>query len=164
MPIRLYYYGVWLTTTGKVRPFVCKRYDKIPGSATYVDQGIMTCERAKELANNIKSLSNSEPSKYKFLSGDVVIYADKQGQHTAIVLDKGINNSTMLFITSNPNWGIFPQDNREITKEEEVLLGYPDKGRTSYFVPVIRPNKFVVETGKVYPKYRIKELITEFEV
>lgn len=159
---KLYYYGIWLTKPrrgiGKQSVFVCTKKTSIPNSAILVNQGVMLDTKAYKLANE---LIEEERRKLKLLKGDIVIYADKYGQHTAIVLKKGDTESTFLFVTSNPNWGRMA---RKITRDEESLLGYPNRGRTSYFVPVVRVNVYAVETGKSYSSYRIEELIEEFGV
>ena len=159
---KLYYYGVWLTEPrrgiGKRSVFVCTKKTSIPNSAILVNQGTMLDEEAYKLANELK---DKEQWTRKFLKGDIIIYADKYGQHTGIVLKKGETESTFLFVTSNPNWGRMA---RRITRDEEALLGYPNRGRTSFFVPVVRPNVFAIETGKSYSSYRIEELIEEFGV
>lgn len=64
-------------------------------------------------------------------------------------------------MTSNPYWNLRA---RKLTKEEEILLGYPSRGNLSYFAPVIRPNEFAVITGKSYPLHRIQDLIIEFGI
>ena len=155
---KLYYYGLWLANSGKECIFVCTTKEKIPSTATQKLEGVMLSERAYVLANELKL---GPAPRHKFRVGDIVIYADRHGQHTALVLHKGNEYSTFLFVTSNPDWN---ENARAVTKKEESLLGYPDKGTISYFAPVVRYNEYAVETGKSYPTHRVKDLVVEFEV
>jgi len=91
--------------------------------------------------------------------GDIILFADGE-HHTAVLLRVSEEQSCMLFVTKNPYWG---KVSRELTEDEVALLGYPYRGNSSYFVPVWRPNEYMIATGKSYPDYRVKELLEEFE-
>lgn len=157
--IKTYYYGV-VKKQSEFITFVCKTEAKIPLNANVVKCGQMVVELAtklaKELAEELKYLML-----YDFDCGDIIVHADQEGQHTAIVLLKGIKYSALLFVTSNPYWN---KKSRLVTEEENILLGYPLKDTISYFAPVIRNNKYIIKTEKKYPNYRINELIKEFKV
>ncbi len=157
--IRTYYYGVVKTPNGKISTFICKAQSKVPANAMTVKCGNMLAEMAGDLAEELREafLCNATG----FCMGDVVIYADREGQHTAIVLRKGDRRSSLLFVTSNPLWN---ERAREVTENENILLGYPLRGRVSYFAPVVRENRYVVETGKSFPLHRVRDLIVEFKV
>jgi hypothetical protein len=163
--IRTYFYGVFRSSKGKVSTFICKTEAKIPTTAVLVKSGSMVGEIANQLADKLLKESRF-PKEIKiktgsFSVGDVVIYADLEGQHTAIVLQKGRQYSSLLFVTSNPYWN---KRARKVTGDENILLGYPLRGRASYFAPVVRLNKYIVETGKSYPLYRVEDFIVEFKV
>ena len=81
---------------------------------------------------------------------------DGRGIHVGIILKREKRASYMLFVTSNPNWGM-----RQITCDELALLGFPIK-RTSYFTLVRRPNRNVRQTNITFPDYRLTELVEEF--
>lgn len=157
--MRKYYYGITKKLDGSLGIFAHRKMNKIPNDTIEVmNRKVESRDEALEAAHEI--LLNYRESTSGLMPGDIVIYADNYGQHTAIVLHCMDHQSYFVFVTSNPNWGRMA---REISKEEQSLMGYPDKGRTSYFSPVIRDNDLAVTTGKIYPMHRVEELIKEFD-
>ncbi len=177
--IRTYFYGVFKSSKGKVSTFICKSQNKIPANALVIKSGSMIGELASELADELLKGLQYKPQekliqtkqkkpkpqkltqKTNYNVGDIIIYADLEGQHTAIILQSDEQYSTLLFVTSNPYWN---KKARRVTEEENMLLGYPIRCGTSFFAPVVRINKYIVETGKSYPLYRIKDFIEEFKI
>lgn len=97
--------------------------------------------------------------KQRIKAGSIVKYVDGNGEHDAIVLRPGRIQSLMVFATTNPNWNYRA---RKITSEEQILLGYPDRGRETYLAPVIRDNDAMYPTDKSFPLHRVTEMIEEF--
>lgn len=151
--MRHYFYGV-IESAGGLNVFVHRKQSKIPNNAWMIKE-CWAPNRDEATAIARRDLSHA-----KFRPGEIVIYADNQGQHTAIVLHSMEHESYFAFVTTNPHWGSI---SRKILKDEQSLLGYPDKGRTSYFTPVIRDNDMAVSIGRSYPLHRVKELIREFD-
>ena len=155
--MRCYFYGIIEGPNG-LDTFVHRKRSKVPEGALEIQEcQAENREEALAIANELR-LAFLRGTKFR--QGEIVIYADNHGQHTAIVLHSMEHESYFAFVTSNPRWGRVA---REITKDEQSLMGYPDKGRTSYFTPVIRDNDMVVTTGKLYPMHRVRELIEEFD-
>lgn len=155
--MRCYFYGVANSASG-INAFVHRKRSKVPDGALVIKEcQAQNREEALKIADEFRT---NYLRGTKFRPGEIVIYADSHGQHTAIVLHSMKYESYFVFVTSNPNWG---RASREITKDEQALMGYPDKGRTSYFTPVIRDNDMAVSTGKLYPIHRVRDLIAEFD-
>ena len=161
-----YFYGVYITSNGCYAAFVCKKRKKVPSTS------ILTCRKItsgpdavsrsefllRELEERYLISDRIEDSCLEFNNGDIVIHADGNGEHTAIILSKGETHSEILFITSNPKWH---PETRKLTYEEQTLLGFSIK-KTSYFAKVIRCNNEMAATGRSYPQHRIFDLIKEF--
>jgi len=155
--MRCYFYGVIQSTNG-LSTFVHRKRSKVPNGALVIKEcQALNRDAALRIADEFREdyLRGT-----KFRPGEIVIYADNHGQHTAIVLHSMKYESYFVFVTSNPHWG---RTSREISKEEQALMGFPDKGRISYFTPVIRDNDMAVSTGRFYPVHRVQELIVEFD-
>lgn len=160
----VYYYGVYLNASGKFCHFVCKSIDSIPSNRgdivaceTLRAPGAIVVQKAQELLQDYQEDPELNSS-FNFTNGDIVLHADGHGEHTALILNKRAEVSETLFVTSNPKWHPHP---RQITMEENTLLGYPNK-KTSYFVKVTRRNHHMVATGKSFPMHRLFDLIKEF--
>ena len=164
-----YYYGVKESSRGKLHAFVCleknfknqgivRTYHCTEGNAQKAikhSHKMLDDLKIKEKENSVRiKQSNNVPN-----VGDIVIHADGQGQHTALILSKNKLDSVLLFVTSNPSWG---RAVREMTPDEQILIGHSLKKKTSYFVRVNRANDDLIPTGSKFPNHRITELRKEF--
>jgi hypothetical protein len=122
---------------------------------------IKTTSSIKQIQSLIKkkALPSAKPKPEGIFPGSIVIHADGHGQHTAIVLIKEELDSVLLFVTSNPYWGKVV---REMTRDEQILIGHSVKQKSSFFVRVNRSNKELLSTGSSFPKHRTTELKKEF--
>lgn len=94
-------------------------------------------------------------------AGTMVVCADSEGHHNAIVLDGSKEELWLLFCTSSRHWNPMA---RKLTTDELSLLGFPKKSKSStYFAPVYRPRSIVSVTDVVFPAYRVDELRREFD-
>lgn len=164
-----YYFGVTKTNNGYSR-FICKTLDLIPKNMVSVRFKLLkSCDVESESINfynnylaeqtlEIVKINKTEIKK-NISVGDVTYFIDGQKLHTSIIMEYNEDMSKMLFITTNPYWNPW---SRPISREEEVLLGYPSKGKISYLAPVIRPSKFIKQSGKSFPSHRIDSLKEEF--
>ena len=153
--ISKYYFGVY-KNKDKYQRFLCKSPTNFPTNIVSIKlKQLKSSEAEKESIDYF-----NEYVKNHYISpGDIVYFIDNQAIHTAIVIEFDIENSKMLFVTSNPYWHPY---SRPITSTEEAMLGYPNRNKTSYLAPVIRPSKFIKHTNNSMPHHRVEELIREF--
>lgn len=173
--IKTYCYGVKKSSKGRLHAFVCleKNFQKQRGVVIHevLEQDAKQAEQLSfEMLRQIKQEKQKEiaieetarlakPKKPSIHEGSIVIHADGHGQHTAIVLIKEELNSVLLFVTSNPYWGKVV---REMTTDEQMLIGHSLKKKSSFFVRVNRSNEELLSTGSSFPKHRTTKLKKEF--
>lgn len=153
-----FYYGIKKQESGDITSFARKK--KVKNAIIIAKGKFLSREEALIIAESIRYKYIQE-ERFKLKSGDIVMYADKYGQHTAIVINPGEYKTVFIFITSNPLWSNL---SRKMSKDELALLGYPDRGKVSYFVPVSRYNEFAVSLGRSFPSHRVVKLKEEFEL
>lgn len=167
------YYGKFISKSGKEIVFSSKKKEYIDGlergeeGVTLIDlRSVNTSNKIfKKIleeykCSTIKDYKIQKP-KIWFEPGEVGIFLDYYGEHTAIILEPGEIKSKMVFVTSSPYWN---SKARKISKDEQSLLGYPDRSNVSYFAPVIRHNDFFERSPNniTYPTHRVNDLINEF--
>jgi hypothetical protein len=158
--MKRYYYRLLPATFGLD---VCVRRKKktISTKQPFVSEGSFDADSEEEALDKAYELKTRFLAGASRKPGDIVDFTDKYGRHTAILLKSNGKRSEFMFVTSNPKWG---RGGRKITDDERMLLGYPDRGKVSYFTPVVRNNYHAMFTGKTYPLYRVEQLIEEFKV
>lgn len=174
--IKTYCYGVKRSSKGRLHAFVCleKNFQKQRGVVIHevLEQDAKQAEQLSfEMLKQVKQERKKEVTIEKsnhlaniskpplIHEGSIVIHADGQGQHTAIVLIKKELDSVLLFVTSNPYWGKVV---REMTIDEQILIGHSVKQKPSFFVRVNRSNEELLSTESSFPKHRTAELKEEF--
>lgn len=172
--VKTYCYGVKRSPKGRLHAFVCleKNFPKqnrvithgvLEQDAKLAEQlsfemlGQIKQERQKEIAEAARLAPKEKAPRIR--EGSIVIHADGHGQHTALVLVKEKLDSVLLFVTSNPYWGKVV---REMTIDEQMLIGHSVKQKSSFFVRVNRSNEELLPTDSSFPKHRITELRREF--
>lgn len=157
-PKRQYFYGVYMLNSKYVR-FITRDKSKIPPEAIAVRNVIESGPVVEKLVADLLA-KFVDPAQPKIVDGSIVHHIDNFGQHTAVVLYRGNYNSKLLMITTNPLWN---PGCRLMTSEEQNFLGYPNRGKQSYFAPVIRnTNELSMPYGE-FPRHRVKELRLEFK-
>jgi len=164
-----YYFGV-RKNKNHYSKFICKSSELIPENMVAIRFKILKPTDVEKEANEFyekyiaenhipEQVVKNTISEKIIDAGEVVYFVDGQKIHTSIVIEYNKEYSRLLFITSNPYWNPW---SRPISGDEETLLGYPSRGKTSYLAPVIRPSKFIKRSGCSFPSHRIDSLMMEF--
>jgi len=172
--VKTYCYGVKRSSRGRLHAFICleknfKKQKRVVAYKTLKKDAQLAEHLSYEMLKKIKKERQRElitDKTYKpterqseINEGSIVIHADGEGQHTAIILVKKELDSVLLFVTSNPYWGKVV---REMTMNEQMLIGHSVKKKSSFFVRVSRSNQELLPTGSSFPKHRIIDLKKEF--
>lgn len=154
---REYFYGVYMLNSKYVK-FITRDKSKVPPNAIVVKNVIERGAIVEKLAFDLIT-DFINPKMPKICAGSIVHHIDQCGQHTAVVLYRA-NYSKILMITTNPNWNT---NCRLITDDEQIFLGYPNRGKQSYFAPVVRSIDDLSMPYGEFPRHRVLELRKEFK-
>lgn len=105
-----------------------------------------------------KASSFTEDSPSWFKPGDVVMHYDGSSHIGILLKEKRPGFWLTIFFTSNSSWGI-----RLATKEEVALAGFYGGKRTYIALAGIKPDTEFSKLGYSFPKYRVMDMIKEFE-
>ena len=96
----------------------------------------------------------------KIKVGSVVCHTDGDRNHCGVIVGiTSMKKVEVVFCTTNPLWNPY---SRELSADEQKLFGFPDRGKTTYFAPVIRSIDEVYYLGYDFPLYRTEDLAAEF--
>ena len=103
---RTYFYGVVRAKNNDLFTFCCKQQKRIPSNAIIIRYGILTVENANALSQKMLKEINIDLFDEQMLEchrraaqpniGDIIIYADIDGQHTAVILQFEKDFSTLI--------------------------------------------------------------------
>lgn len=127
--------------------------------------------RTNEIIEDLLSAGEEEPVNYKKLVhassmysgidvGTVVCHTDGARTHVGVIVGfLNHNKIQIIFSTTNPDWST---SSRPMSKDEKILLGFPDRGKQTYFAPVIRFIDEIYSLLYQFPLHRVEQLRKEF--
>lgn len=168
--MKKYFYGLAQIDGNDCTRFICKDIETIPHDSILTEEIECKSSEINKIAEKLLSdyylgkldikpeIQQIKP-KNEIINGSVVYYIDDR-HHTALCLEIGKIQSKILLVTSNPFWNPY---SRKLTEEENMLLGFPDRGKVSYFAPCIRLSVNLSTPKAQFPSHRIKDLLNEFK-